>query len=146
MNSNRTKAAVIGGALTAGAALALLSPAAPALAYDSDGMVFSISVQSPATLVGRGAAVDVPIEVQCNVQYVTVGIKMTERVGSQIASGYMYQQVACTGDPQLVVLRVEATSDRAFMKGSAVATGTIYVCNGYVCADETSSETIKITK
>jgi hypothetical protein len=146
MNTNRTKATVIGGALAGGVALALLSPAAPALADDSSGVLASISVQSHATLVLRGAAIDVPIEVQCNIQYATVELRVTERVGSQIASGNTYEHVACTGDPQRVVVRVAATGDRAFARGSAVATANLYICDGYGCVTETANATIKITK
>ena len=145
MNNNRTKAAVLGGVLAGGAALTLLSPAAPALA-DSEGFLARVNVQSSATLVGRGAAIDVPVEVQCSVPYVTVDIRVTERVGSQIARGYAYQEVACTGDPQMVVIRVEAISEKAFTKGPAVASANLYVCNGYTCITETTSATIKITK
>lgn len=53
MNSNRTKAAVVG-ALAGGVTLTLLSPISPALAFDSGGLHLALTVQSPATLVSRG--------------------------------------------------------------------------------------------
>ena len=146
MYHHRTKAAVIGSALAGGAALALLAPASPALAFDSNGLHLDISVQSPATLVARGVAVDVPVEVECNSGDASVDIHVTERVGSRIITGYSYQRVACTGAPQLVMMRVETSSGRPFAKGTALATANIFACNSTTCGSETSSVTIKIVK
>ena len=62
---------------------------------------------SPATLVSRGAAVDVPVDVHCNAQYVSLTVRLSERVGSQTATGVNYTtQVACTGGHQRVLVRV----------------------------------------
>jgi hypothetical protein len=146
MNNNRTKAAVLGGALAGGVALALLSPAAPALAFDSGGLHLDLSVQSPATLVARGAAVDVSVDVTCNSQYAYLDVQLTERVGSRLASGYNYVQVTCTGSPQRVLVRVMASGDRAFSRGTAVATANLGACTATICGSEQSQVTIKITK
>ncbi|HEY0166266.1 MAG TPA: hypothetical protein VGB75_04410 [Jatrophihabitans sp.] len=144
MNNNRMKAAV--GALAGGAALALLGPGAPALAFDSDGLHLEFTVQSPATLVARGAAVDVAVDVECNAQYAYLDIQLTERVGSRIASGYGNTRVTCTGVTQRVLVRVVASSDKSFAKGSAVASAFLYSCTGTVCGSESASTTIKVTK
>jgi Na+/H+ antiporter NhaC len=53
MNTSRTKAAVVGTVLAGGTALALLSPASPALAFLSGGLHLDVTAQSPATLVAR---------------------------------------------------------------------------------------------
>jgi hypothetical protein len=142
----KTKAAVIGTVLAGSAALVLASPSSPALAYFSGGLHLDAVALSPATLVSRGAAVDVPVDVYCNAQYVSLSIRLSERVGSQTATGSTYLQPACTGGHQRILVRVPASSGKAFAKGTAVATVEIYGCNYYTCGQETSSETITITK
>jgi hypothetical protein len=146
MNSYKAKAAVIGGALAGGVTLALLSPSAPALAFDSGGLHLDFTVQSPATLVARGAAVDVPVDVNCNAGYASLDIQLTERVGSRIANGYGYVQVACTGSTQRILVRVQAGGDKAFSKGTAVGTANLSGCNDITCGNEQRSVTVKITK
>jgi hypothetical protein len=152
LKNNRTKAAVLGGVLAAGTALALLSPASPALAYDYDydGMYLDIAVQSSATLVARGAAIDVPIDITCNPEEVQLTIEVAERVGSRIARGYAYSPVACagvqqTGIQQRVLIRVPSQSGTPFMRGTAVVTASIYGCNGS-CGSTSENTTINITK
>jgi hypothetical protein len=146
MNNNRAKAAVIGGALAGGVTLALLSPSSPALAFDSGGLHLALTVQSPATLIARGAAVDVPVDVNCNAQSAYLDVQLTERVGSRIASGYGYVQVACTGSPQRVLVRVIASAGKAFSRGTALANANLGGCRENTCGGEASSVTIKITK
>jgi hypothetical protein len=148
MSNNRTKAAVIGAALAGGAAFALLSPAAPALASGS-GLDLVITVQSPATLVARGVAVDVTVDVTCNVQDPSAYVQLTERAGNWLVNGEGWLQLpACTGSPQRVVVRVMAQGDRPFARGTGLATATASGCDEIrgVCDDESASETIKITK
>jgi hypothetical protein len=147
MNTSRTKAAVVGTALAGGAALALFSPASPALAFLSGGLHLDVTVQSPATLVARGAAIDVPVDVDCNAtQNAFVNVGVTERVGSQTATGSGSVQVACNGGHQLFLIRVTAGSGKAFAKGTAVANANIFGCNNTTCASESSSATIQIRK
>ncbi|HEX8095595.1 hypothetical protein [Jatrophihabitans sp.] len=147
MKNNRTKAAVLGGTLAAGAALALLSPASPAWAYDSDGLYLAIAVQSPATLVARGAAVDVTSDVACTSGHsVYLDTSLKERVGSRIVSGSGYIHLTCTGSLQRVVVRVIPGSGTPFARGTAVATANIYGCVGTICGQEMDDTTIEITK
>jgi hypothetical protein len=148
MNNTRTKAAVLGGALAAGVALALLSPAEPALASDS-GLSIVITVQSPATLVARGVAVDVTLDVTCNVQDPEASLKLTERSGNWLVSGDGWAQLpACTGSPQRVVVRVMAQGDRPFATGTGLATAYVSGCNDIwtICSSESASKTIRITR
>jgi len=147
MITNKAKAAMIGTALAGGAALVLLSPSSPALAYYSGGLHLDATALSPASLVSRGAAVDVPIDLDCNAQYVSLDVGLSERVGSQTATGVNYTtQVACTGGHQRILVRVPASSGKAFAKGSAVASVDIFGCNRVTCGEEHSSVTIQITK
>lgn len=146
-NANRTKAIVVSAALAGGAALALLSPSSPALAYYSGGLHLDVTAQSPASLVSRGAAVDVPVDIDCNAtRYASVSLRVTERVGSQTATGYSYVNVACNGGHQRVLIQVTAASGKAFAKGSAVASAQIYGCNQSTCGSESSNVTIQITR
>ena len=145
MNINKVKAGVIGAALVGGSALVLLSPSSPALAYYSGGLHLDVTPLSPASLISRGAALDVPVDVDCNASYAEVYLRVTERVGSQTAVGATYQQVACTGGHQRILMRVPAGSGKAFAKGTAVATAEIWGCRN-TCGDETNSVTIQITK
>ena len=148
MNNNRTKAAVLGGALAGGVALALLSPAAPALAFDSGGLHLELAVQSPATLLARGVAADVLVDVTCNSSYpISLNVYLSERVGKGIANGGGYVYLACTGSPQRVVVRVVATSGTPFARGTAVASGYLYGCDETVCGTaDAEIVTVKITK
>ena len=147
MNISRTKAALVGIALAGGAALALFSPASPALGFLSGGLHLDVTVQSPATLVARGAAIDVPVDVDCNAtQNVAVNVGVTERVGSQTATGSGSAQVACNGGHQRLLIRVTAASGKAFAKGTAVANASIFGCSSTTCGSESSSSTIQIQK
>jgi len=146
MNTNKTKAAVLGAALVGGAALVLLSPSSPALAYYSGGLHLDVTPLSPASLVSRGAAVDVPVDVDCNARDASLQLRVSERVGSQTATGYASVQVSCNGGHQRILVRVPANSGKAFAKGSAVATADIFGCTYYTCGQETGSATIQITR
>jgi hypothetical protein len=153
MRANRTKAVMMGTVLAGGAAVAILGLATPALAYTSGGLNLNVTPLSPATLVARGAAVDVPVDVDCNADYADLTLQVTERVGGQIATGSTDVLVACTGGHQTVLVRVPAssittTSGRPFSKGPAVATASIYGCDVTVttCGQESNSVTIQITK
>lgn len=87
-----------------------------------------------------------PLDVNCNGRYGAVDLRVSERVGSRIATGYGYSEVACTGTTQRVSIRVMASSEKAFTRGSALVTANLFGCNETVCGNESSSVTIKITK
>jgi hypothetical protein len=147
LKNNRTKAAVLGGVLAAGSALALLSPAAPASAFDFEGLYLHLALQSPATLVARGAAVDVSIDVTCNsTNSAFLDTFLNERVGNRIVTGHGYTYVTCTGSLQRAVVRVVLGSGTPFARGIAVATANLYGCTETTCGQETDDTTIEITK
>ena len=149
MKTNKTKVAVVGTALSGAAVVALLGGAGPAVAYDSGGLHLDATAQSPARLVARGAAIDVPVDVECNAttQFASLSVSVTERVGKQIATGSGSSQVACPGGHQDILIRVTAGPGKAFAKGTAVATAQIFGCsNDTACGSESRTDTIVIRK
>ena len=143
----RTKVAAAVVALAAGGVLALFATAGPAVAFFSGGLFLDVQVQSPASLVSRGAAVDVPLEVTCNASSdAFVQVTVTQRTGSGIAQGFAFESVGCTGSGEQLRVRVQATSGRAFKQGTAVASDEVFGCRPNICGAETDSETITIQR
>ncbi len=146
----RTKVAGAVVALAAVSPLALLASSGPAVAFFSGGLFLDVQVESPAALVARGAAVDVPVEVTCNAAPNTAGVQVTvtQRSGSGVARGTGSARVGCTGSGQQISVRVEASGGKPFKQGTAVASAEIFGCtaNFSVCGTETDSETIALNK
>jgi len=72
-------------AIVAGGVLAVFAASGPAVAFFSGGLFLDVHVESPATLVARGAAVDVPLEVTCNASpNAFVSVTVTQRSGSGV--------------------------------------------------------------
>ena len=146
MHTIKTKVAVIGAALVGSVAVAL-STASPALAFLSGGLHLEATAQSPATLLARGAAIDVPVSIDCNAtEPASVNVTVTQRVGSQIATGFGSARVGCTGGRQDILIQVTANAGRAFAKHEAVATADIFGCNETLCDGESTSTTIQVNK
>jgi hypothetical protein len=133
-------------AILAGASFALFAPAGPAVAFSSGGLFLDVQVQS-ATLVSRGAAVDVTLEVTCNAAGTAfVDVSVTQKSGSGVAQGFGSTQVGCTGSGEQIVVRVRASGAKAFKQGTAVVSAEIFGCNNVTCGSETDSEVIDIQK
>jgi hypothetical protein len=113
-------------------------------------LFLDVQVGSPARMVARGAAVDVPLEVTCNAAPNTafVQVVVTQRAGSGVAQGSGSTAVGCTGSGQQVTVRVQAFGGKAFKQGTAVASAEISGCtaNFSTCGNETDSETIDIKR
>lgn len=148
MRSVRTRAAAAAAAVLAGLLMALLAPSGQAVAFFSGGLFLDVQVESPARLVARGAAVDVPVEVTCNATgLVDVYVTVTQRVNGRVAAGSAYQQVACSGSGQRIVVRVSASPfGRAFQQGAAVVDAEVFGCRPTVCGSETDTETVRIRR
>ena len=144
----RLAAAVV--AIILGSVLALFATTGPAVAFFSGGLFLDVQVNSPAHLVAKGAAVDVPVEVTCNATGTSeVTVTVTQRVGKGIAQGTNSVPVACAGSGQNLVVRVRATvGGKAFQRGDAVADAEIFGCNAdfSTCGSETDSEVIRIRR
>jgi hypothetical protein len=146
----RTKVAAAAVAIVVGGVLALFATVGPAVAFFSGGLFLDVQVESPATLVARGAAVDVPLEVTCNARPGTsfVQVTVTQKSGSGVAQGTGSTSVGCTGSGQQIIVRVAASGGKTFKQGTAVADAEIFGCNQNfsVCGNETDSEVITIQK
>jgi hypothetical protein len=138
-------------AIVAGGVLALFVSGGPAVAFFSGGLFLDVQVESPASLVARGAAVDVPLEVTCNARPDTsfIQVTVTQKAGSGVAQGFASTSVGCTGSGQQITVRVQATNGgKTFKQGTAVADAEIFGCTQSfsVCGNETDSEVITIQK
>ena len=146
----RTRAAAAVVALLLGGLLALFATSGPAVAFFSGGLFLDVQVQSPARLVARGAAVDVPLEVTCNARPGTasVQVSVSQKAGSGVAQGFGSTSVGCTGSGQQVTVRVQASGGKTFKQGTAVASAEIFGCtaNFSTCGNETDSEVIQIQR
>jgi hypothetical protein len=133
-------------AILAGASFALFAPSGPAVAFSSGGLFLDVQVES-ATLVSRGAAVDVTLEVTCNATGTAfVDVSVTQKSGSGVAQGFGSESVGCTGSGEQIVVRVRASGAKAFKQGTAVVSAEIFGCNNVTCGSETDSEVIQIQK
>jgi hypothetical protein len=139
--SARIKMAVVGLVVASGgAAAALLGPAGPAVGQSSQPVQAEIQVNSPATLVAKGAGVDVSVTTNCSGPSGTtasVSLNLTERVGSEVAVGIGGTTVGCTGTSQTNVVLVtptfggfpSVTAGKAFKRGTAIAQANITACS-----------------
>jgi hypothetical protein len=143
----RTRAAAAVVAILLGGLLALFATSGPAVAFFSGGLFLDVQVGSPAHLVARGAAVDVPVEVTCNATGTAdVFVRVTQKSGSGVAQGFGSASVGCTGSGQQITIRAQAEAGKTFKQGTAVASAEIFGCNRVTCGSETDSEVIQIQK
>ena len=136
------------GAIVVGAGLAVGVPVMPAVGQISPPTVISVEIQDEATLVARGAAVLVPVEVICPAgsTFRVLSAQVTQRAGSRIASGFgSTSDFVCTGTTQVVNVLVPA-QDVAFKKGEAIAQASLFVCDGFTCQSVTDTENIEIVR
>jgi hypothetical protein len=149
-------AAVLG---PAGLAVGQSSP--PTVGQSSAPIQVQIQVNSPATLVAKGAGVDVSVTASCSGPAVYPGgfvlVEVTEAVAKKIAYGFADTDISCTGTSQTAELLVVAGSEgpaglpqgpsKAFAKGVALATASIQACPAVGnCTTEQIEPTIKIVK
>jgi hypothetical protein len=131
--------------LVGAALIAILGPASSAVGFFSRGLSLDVKVQSPAVLVGKGAAVNQPLYVTCTSRNADLYVQVTQRVGSAIAQGFAYQNVTCAGGIQTVNVTVTASGGKAFKKGTAVVSAQIYGCLT-ICGSESDTETIAVSQ
>ncbi len=135
-------------AIGVGGGLAFAIPALPAVGQISRPAVVSVGVGDQATLVARGAAVLVPVEIQCPAGATGfLSVRVTQRAGSRIASGMgSTSDFVCTGATQTVNVLVPAQG-QAFKKGPAVAEASLFVCSDFFfCQSVSDTENIDIAR
>jgi hypothetical protein len=142
------KAGIGATALAAGGGFALLGSSSPAVAYSSPPVFLDISIGSPAHLVAKGAAIQVPVTTSCTTPdgNAYVSVTVTERVGGKkTASGTQNFFVPCVGSRQTTLVTISSNNGVAFAKGTAFASGYIEDYYYYPFPEETTSGTITIT-
>ena len=134
-------------AIGIGGGLAFAGPVLPAVGQVSPPAVFSVEVGDEATLVARGAAVLVPVEIRCPAGATgSLSVEVTQRAGSRIASGFgSTSDFVCTGATQTVEVLVTAQG-QAFKKGPAVAEASLFVCSNFFCQFVSDTENIEIAR
>ena len=119
----RTRLKSRGAVLTVlgGAVLAAILPVSAAVAFDSSPDTWQVQVASTAGLEARGAAVSVPVSVQCPYYYSSAGVSvtLTQRQGSSTVTASGSTTVHCTGSPSGdTVYVVVESGQRVFKKGT----------------------------
>jgi hypothetical protein len=134
-------------AVALGAAATLALPALPAVGTHSALVPHDIEIAGPVTLVAKGAGVIVPVEVTCpSGSTGFVDVRVTERRGNRVSSGFGGTTVACTGSEQTVEVLVTANQG-AFKKGTALVQANLTACPPFPgeCVGDTDVEEISIT-
>jgi hypothetical protein len=143
----KVKAALAGLAIAGGAAAAVLvGPAGPALGFFSPPLLLEIHVDSPATLVAKGAAVAVSVQIQCAGARsdAFIDLSLTERAeGGGLATGFAFAEVKCT-DQTVHFTVIAQSGGKAFKAGSALADASVFACAPRFCASEQDQRTIKL--
>jgi hypothetical protein len=123
-------------AVMVGGLLASVLPSGADVSADSPS-VAAIRVESPATLLARGAAAAVTLSVVCTPGAdAFVNVTVTEAVGNRIASGGNSGPITCTGGFQSILINV-AAQVTPFRRGVAFAQSSIFVSGGLASsADE----------
>jgi hypothetical protein len=143
----KVKTALAALAIAGGAAAAAIGPASPALGFFSPPLLLEIHVNSPATLIAKGASADVSLQIECaGTRTAFVDVSLTERAGSEIATGFGSTEVGCTNANQTIHVIVTAQSGKAFKKGTAVADGFIFACAPRFCGSEQDQRTIALVR
>jgi hypothetical protein len=101
-----------------------------------------------ATLVAKGAAVDVELTVACEVgSSSSVFLRLSQRSGHRITQGSQNTAFSCTGQSQIVTVRVVPDAGLApFKTGDAVLAGTAQACTEFGCQFAGIDEIVHIGK
>lgn len=138
----------LGAAIALGAAGTLAIPALPAVGSHSAALPHVIEIGEPVTLAARGAGVVVPVEVTCPEGATGfVSVRVVERRGNRVSTGFGGTEVQCTGTAQTVDVLVTADQG-AFKKGTALAEARLSACQPFpgACVDASDVEEISITR
>ena len=145
----RGKKTLAGLAIAGGAAIAAVGCAAPALGFFSPPLLLQIHVNRRPRWWPREPVPTSTVQIQCaGAQTATVSVSLTERSGSEVATGSGSALVGCTNHNQTILVPVTASSGKVFRKGTAIANGVISACatKPKFCASEQDHGTIAIGK
>lgn len=131
--------------LALGTTLAITVLAPPAVAQPTISATFG----ETATLVARGAAIDVPVTYSCSpdTAFADIGVQVTQRVGgNRLAQGFgSTSNLICDGTEHTTLIRVTASGENAFRRGVALAVGFFTACTAdFVCTSIRFEDTIQI--
>ena len=140
--------------LLIGALGATVSVALTPVAVAQEPPVVTASLTGNATLVAKGAAIEVDVLYSCSSEFpetITVAnvnvFVVTQRVsGGRIAtgSGTSFEQLVCDGAEHLTTDRVVADGGLAFKKGEATAQGVAQFCDQLGCTFTPFLGTVRI--
>jgi hypothetical protein len=117
MRTKRTKVATAVVAILLGGLLTLFATSGPAIGFFSAGLFLDVQVESPARLLARGAAIEVPLEVTCSgTGSVDLFVSVSQRSGSGVAEGFGFESVPCSGSGEQVTVTVQASGGKAFKR------------------------------
>jgi hypothetical protein len=133
-------------AIAVGALLAFALPAGAAVSVQSESQPsLEVTLGATALLDAKGAVVYVPVTVVCQpASFSSLVVQVTQRVGSDIASGVAYTDVDCTGSVQELVIAVTATQN-AFRKGVAFGRARLDVC-AFECVQAVDQHNVEIVR
>ncbi len=90
--------------------------------------VAAVRVESPATLVARGAAIAAEVTVVCQPGALgNLSLEVTENAGGKIAKGYGSTTVTCTGAFQPITINVTAQPTVPFKAGTAFGVANLFL-------------------
>lgn len=145
LSSVRGRTAVA--ALGLGAALALVAPSGAAVGQQSPPLTLGVNVQSPVTLLARGAALSVSVDIVCTQGAEgDVSVSVAQRVGGGTATGTGGSPFVCTGTNQEVEIIVQASSGKAFRTGVASVSSSAFVYTGGQSVSANDHEVVRIVR
>jgi len=145
----RGRQAAIVTALAGGVLAASVVGAAPAVSFLSSPNTWDVQLPGTGTLLARGAAVRVPVDVSCPAGFrATLSVALTQRSGPSVVTGSDSVELTCRGVPQTVQVTVPAQpGQRTWKRGPALATATLGACDFYFCGTlARDSEEIRISR
>lgn len=110
----------------------------------------TLNVLSPASVLAKGAGVDVSVHVACTnfsspPTQASVGVcPLTERVGNKITGGCGFIGGPITCDGSLQTFDVIVTSGIKFAKGQAIAQASASVCDTLTCQFANQTKVIEL--
>ncbi|MGK5741826.1 hypothetical protein [Micromonospora sp. URMC 103] len=101
-----------------------------------------------ATLVARGVAVDVTLDVTCPAGMTgSIELSIRQRSGGLVAYGSGWAPLSCTGEAQAVTGRVLAQpGGPVFRTGEALVTGNVELCGAEACDYAQVDDTVRVRR